>query len=674
MTNPDQIIARIDNPNLASDLDKDKLIQIGNEVVDGYDADKKSRADWEKSSDEWMKLAIQVAEKKSYPWSDASNVKFPLIAIAAMQFSARAYPSLVPQNGNIVTCKVVGYDPQGQKAQRAERIGRHMSYQLMEEMEEWEEDMDKLLLATSILGVGFKKTYFCPKKGRNVSKYIHANDLVINNWTRQIEDAERITEVLYKTKRNIKEMQLRGLYRDVDLGEPTNPINVETGSTGDVDETTPYTILEQHCFIDMDDDGYAEPYIVTVDYTSRQVLRIVACYKQDGVMLDEDGKVVEIKPVQYYTKFGAIPNPTGSFYDIGFGHLLGPINESVNTLINQLVDAGSLSNLQSGFLGKGLRVSKGESRFRPGEWKSVNVTGDDIKKHVFALPVREPSNVLFQLLGMLVTSGKELASVAEIMVGKMPGQNTPAYTTKETVEQGMKLFTAIYKRIYRSLKSEFRKLYRLNKQYLDPQVIVDVLDMEIPQSDYEGSENDIIPSADPAASSSSDKFAKVQQIFPLVQLGTINVQELTKRAVEAQEQPNAEALLQPPPQPQPDPKVQAMQMKAQIDGQKAQVDMAKSQQEMQIKEKMAQLDMQIKMFDLQIKKMEAQMEFQTKQMEQQFKIKESEMDLGVKAIGHQQQMKHDEEMFSFKRYEAEQKAKQAAEPKVREPRAPKPKK
>jgi chaperonin GroES len=232
--------------------------------------------------------------------------------------------------------------------------------------------------------------------------------------------------------------------------------------------------------------------------------------------MDDDGRVVEIKPTQYYTKFGAIPNPTGSFYDIGFGHLLGPINESVNTLINQLVDAGSLSNLQSGFLGKGLRVSKGESRFRPGEWKSVNVTGDDIKKHVFALPVREPSNVLFQLLGMLVTSGKELASVAEIMVGKMPGQNTPAYTTKETVEQGMKLFTAIYKRIYRSLKSEFRKLYRLNKQYLDPQEIVDVLDMEIPQSDYEGSENDVIPSADPSAASSSDKFAKVQQIFPLM--------------------------------------------------------------------------------------------------------------------------------------------------------------
>jgi chaperonin GroES len=290
---------------------------------------------------------------------------------------------------------------------------------------------------------------------------------------------------------------------------------------------------------------------------------------------------------------------------------------------------------------------------------------------VFPLPVREPSNVLFQLLGLLIQSGKELASVAEIMVGKMPGQNTPAYTTKETVEQGMKLFTAIYKRIYRSLKSEFRKLYQLNKRYLDPQAMVDVLDTEMQQSDYQGDDKDIIPSADPGAASSSDKFAKVQQIFPLVQLGTINVQELTKRAVEAQEQPNAEALIQQPPPPQPDPKAQALQMKAQIDGKKAEMDMAKGQQEMQIKQEMAKLDMQVKMFDLQIKKMEAQMEFQTKQMEQAFKMKETELDLGAKAIGHQQKIEQDDEIFSFKKYEAEQKAKQAAEPKVREPRPPK---
>ncbi len=667
----EQIVKRIDNPNIADDLDKEKLLEIGNNAVEGYESDKRSRDEWEKASKQWMELAIQVASKKAYPWQDASNVKFPLISIAAMQFSARAYPSLVPQNGKIVNCKVVGADPMGQKAERARKINKHMSYQILDEMEEWEEDMDKLLLVMSITGIAFKKTYFCPMKSRNVSKLVYADDLVVNNWTRNLEDAERITEVLYKSKRKIKEMQLQGLYREVELGEPTPPEDESGKSHGDTDDTTPYTLLEQHTYIDLDDDGYAEPYIVTVELKSKQVLRITACYNKSGVEVDEDGKVVRIKAIKYYTKFGAIPNPTGSFYNIGFGHLLGPINDSVNTIINQLIDAGSLSNLQAGFLGKGLRVPKGEARFRPGEWKQVNVTGDDLKKQIFPLPVREPSNVLFQLLGMLVTSGKELASVAEIMVGKMPGQNTPAYTTKETVEQGMKLFTAIYKRVYRSLKEEFRKLYLLNQQYLDPQEVADVLDMEVTGDEYSGSENDIVPAADPAAASDTDKFAKVQAIFPLVQLGTLDPLELTKRALDAQEQPDPEKLIKQPAPPQPDPKAEAMKMKAQIDMQKGQLDMAKGQQDLQIKQQMAQLDTQIKLMDLKFKEMELQMRAREKQMEQQFKMAEGSMDLQVKQVGHQQQMEHDKEMFSFKKYEAEQKAKQAAEPKVREPKPPK---
>ena len=149
------------------------------------------------------------------------------------------------------------------------------------------------------------------------------------------------------------------------------------------------------------------------------------------------------------------------FYDLGFGRLLGPLNNSANTIINQLVDAGSLSNLQSGFIGKGLRIKMGETKFVPGEWKAVNATGDDIKKQIFALPVREPSDVLFKLLDLLLKSGKELASVAEIFVGKMPGQNTPATTTMATIEQGMKVFTSVYKRVYRSLASEFKKYTNL---------------------------------------------------------------------------------------------------------------------------------------------------------------------------------------------------------------------
>ncbi len=666
MTKQEKLLEMIDKKNIAEDLTEEQLIDIGCEVVEGYEADKGSRKEWEDNTKKWMDLALQVCQKKTFPWQDASNVKFPLISIAAMQFSARAYPSLVPQTGNVVNCRSVGADPDGEKRKRSIRISKHMSYQVMEQMDEWEEDMDKLLLVMAITGVAFKKVFFDPSKGRNVSRLVYADDLVVNNWTKNLADAERITEVFYYSKRKIKEMQLQKLYLDVELGEPSAP-ETKDGTTAAFsaqnDATTPHTILEQHTFLDLDDDGYAEPYIVTVDLQTRKVLRITACYSKAGILVDEAGDLVRIVPNSYYVKYGAIPNPTGSFYNLGFGHLLGPINDSVNTIINQLIDAGSLSNLQSGFIGKGIRTKMGDLRFKPGEWKTVNATGDDLKKQIFPMPVREPSGILFQLMGMLVTSGKELASVAEIMVGKMPGQNTPAYTTKETVEQGMKLFTAIYKRVYRSLKEEFRKLYILNREYLDPQEYISVLDEAIQQSDYLGSEDDIIPAGDPSAASSTERMAKVQEVFPLVQLGTINPMELTKRALEAQEQPNVEQLIAQPQPPKPDPKAEAMQMKAQLD-------MQKGQQDMQIKQQMAQLDAQMKMLDFQLKKMTAQFEFQTKEMEQQFKIKEANLDLGVKAVAHQQTMEHDKEMFTLKAVEQQKKAEAAAEPKVREPKEP----
>ncbi len=668
MTQQEKLLEMIDKKNIAEDLTEEQLIEIGEEAVNGYDTDKGSRKEWEDNTKKWMELALQVCQKKTFPWQDASNVKFPLISIAAMQFSARAYPSLVPQTGNVVNCRSVGADPDGQKRARAIRISKHMSYQVMEQMDEWEEDMDKLLLVMAITGVAFKKVFFDPAKGRNVSRLVYADDLIVNNWTKNLQDAERITEVFYYSKRKIKEMQLQKLYLDVELGEPSAPESKD-GTTAAFsasnDTTTPHTILEQHTYLDLDNDGYAEPYIVTVDHQTRKVLRITACYSANGILVDEEGSVVRIVPNSYYVKYGAIPNPTGSFYNLGFGHLLGPINESVNTIINQLIDAGSLSNLQSGFIGKGIRTKMGETRFRPGEWKTVNATGDDLKKQIFPMPVREPSNVLFQLMGTLVTSGKELASVAEIMVGKMPGQNTPAYTTKETVEQGMKLFTAIYKRVYRSLKEEFRKLYVLNREYLDMEEYVAVLDEPIQQSDYEGSEDDIIPAGDPSAASSSERMAKVQEIFPMVQLGTINPMELTKRALEAQEQPNVEQLLAQPQPPKPDPKVEAMQMKAQLD-------MAKGQQDMQIKQQMAQLDAQMKLLDLELKKMTAQFEFQTKEMDQQFKMKEAAIKTHSKAIEGQQKIQHTEDMFTLKAYEQKKKAEQAGQPKEpREPKRPK---
>jgi len=366
-------------------------------------------------------------------------------------------------------------------------------------------------------------------------------------------------------------------------------------------KSIPYTIIEQHTFLDLDDDGYAEPYIVTFDYSSGKLLRISRRFLLDDVVLKDDEKTIaRIKPIQMYTKFGFIPNPDGSFYDIGFGVLLGPINESVNTLINQLVDSGHLHNLQSGFIGKALRVKMGDQSLRPGEWRPVNATADDLRKQIVPLPTKEPSSVLFQLMGTLITSGKELASVAEIFTGKMPGQNTPATTTMATVEQGMKVFTAVYKRIFRALSQEFEKIFDLNKLYTDPNKYITVLDMEIGPDDFDKASCDVSPGADPNAASQQEKLMKAQGLMEMLQIAgpMLNPIKVISRVMEAQEQPNWQELFsdevqqsgQVPPPP-PDPKMMAIQAKMQADQQKAAMDIQAKQAKMELEGRNAEQKM-----------------------------------------------------------------------------------
>jgi chaperonin GroES len=644
--------------NIAKVLSKEQLASIGSEAYRGYMADLLSRVEWEHKIDMAFKLALQVTEKKNFPWENASNVKYPLISTAAMQFAARAYPTLVPSDGKLVKMRVIGYDPQGEKLNRAERISKHMSYQILEEMDNWDEDMDKLLIALPIVGFMFKKTYYDSAKQKNCSYLVYPKNLVINYWAKSVEDTERKTEIIYLSKRKIKEKQLEGIFLDVDLGDPvtdnkktTSPQTQENFTIpSEGDFTTPYTILEQHSYLDLDEDGYAEPYTITFEEATQKILRIVPCFYPEDIEVNEKGDIVKIPPHEYYTKFSFVPNPDGSFYDLGFGHLLGPINESVNTLINQLVDAGSLSNLQSGFLGKGLRIKLGDAKFKPGEWKTVNVTGDDIKKQVFALPVRDPSEVLMSLVQLLIQSGKEFASISEMFVGKMPGQNTPATTTMATIEQGMKVFTAIYKRVYRALSKEFRKIYKLNKIYLDPYAESDVLDMQITQSDYiSGSENDIAPAADPQAISMQEKLNKYQSILQLLQLGTINPMEVTKRILEAQEISSIEQLIMQPQPPQPDPKVQEAQAKLQFEGQKAQIKNQEMQNKMQMQQKLNDATIKQKNLEsymkLRTQLQDHQAKMGMKQQESAVNRQSSMMDLEDKAITHamtqkQMQEKH----------------------------------
>jgi chaperonin GroES len=662
------------NSNLAEDMDEEELTKIGDECSKGFEQDLRSRSEWEDQIEEWIDLAKQTREVKSYPWPNASNVKYPLLSTAAMQFAARAYPSLVPANGQVVNCTVIGRDPGGSKLEKANNVATYMSYQVMDQMDCWEEDMDRLLLTLPIVGTLFKKTWYDKAEDKVRSELVSPKNLVVDNWAKSLYCAERVSEICEMTKRVVTEKMNLGFFKEVDLEDPTIPISPhgdEGQIDGSADWTTPYQIIEQHTFYDKDEDGYAEPYIVTFERNSKKVLRMVPRYYHKDITMKQNGKgVAKIEPIQMYTKFSFIPNPDNSFYDLGFGTLLGPLNESINTLINQLVDAGHVANLQSGFIGKALRMKMGDARMTPGEWRPVNATGDDLRKQIVPLPAKEPSNVLLELMGNLITSGKELASVAEIFTGKMPGQNTPATTTMASIEQGMKVFTAVYKRIYRSLAEEFDKIFDLNFRYLDPQTYVNVLDIEVDPSDFDRTKCDIEPSADPSASSAQEKQQKAQALLQLMQMGPgiINPVEVFSRILQADEQPDWQQLFTPQvqqsgqqPPPPPDPKIMAIQAKMQADQNKAQLDTQSQQQKMELdaRDKQQQMAMRAQEHaqEMQFKQQEGVQNAQIKQSENQIKLATAQTQANHQAAMNQQQLAQNQEAHVQKLQQAKETSK-----------------
>ena len=574
--------------NIADLLCKADLEAIGSQVVKDFDNDLMSRSAWEKRTEASLKLALQVAEAKNFPWPKASNVKFPLITIAALQYHARSYTVLI--DGDLpVKCRVIGEDKDGLRRMRAERVERHMSYQLLEEDEDWESEMDKVLITQPIVGCAFKKTYYDPIKKHNISENVLAKDLVVNYWTKSLETAPRITHVLQMSRNEIYERTARGLWLDgVQEGrQQSNSFNVLSNNLQNAqdkaqgltppepnDSSTPIEILEQHCWIDFDDDGYEEPYIVYVRKDNRKVARIVARYTEQDIERGNDETVLSIKAEQYFTKYPFVPSPDGGFYDLGFGVLLGPLNESINTIINQLVDAGTMANTAGGFLSRGIKLRGGNYSFNPMEWKHVDTTGDDLRKGIVPLPVREPSQVLFTLLNLLINYGERVGGSVDILTGQNPGQNTPAETTRTMAEQGMKIFNGIFKRTHRSLKQEFRKLYRLNQIFIDEttQYVSNAEGNEgiVLVTDYEGPVTDVMPTADPSITSDSQRVRQAMLVGERMANtpGLYNRYEGEKMILKAGKIPDIDKILPDPkgpnavPAPQ-NPKIQIEQMKMQ---------------------------------------------------------------------------------------------------------------
>lgn len=513
----------IDAANLCDRFSEKDLKTIGVAVYQGYLQDKASRYKWERRNQAGMDLALQVQKEKSFPWAGCANIAFPLITIAALQFHSRAYPTLL-SGTDIVRCRVIGDDPAGEKTARATRISTHMSWQVLEEDSSWENGQDHLLINLGIVGTNFKKGYFDPGKGHQVSELVLAQDLVVNYWTKSLQDCPRKTHVISMFRNQVYERILRKTFRDVreeawySVAPPVtaDASKARTDNRQGIvqpaapDEASPFQLLEQHVDMDLDDDGYAEPYIITVEQTSQTVLRIVTGFDEESAIeRTMQGDIIKIQRLEYFTKYTFIPSPDGGFYDVGFGVLLGPLNESVNSLINQLMDAGTMAVAAGGFLGRGAKIRGGVYTFAPLEWKRVDSSGEDLKKSIVPLEVREPSAVLFQLLSLLINYVNRIAGTTDPMVGENPGQNTTAETMRTMIQEGSKIYSAIFKRVWRSMKDEFGLRFKLNGIYM-PRRKTFGIGQQAMREDYLGNPDDIAPVADPNVTSESMQLQQVQ--------------------------------------------------------------------------------------------------------------------------------------------------------------------
>jgi len=598
----DQLNAYLEMLNIANALEEDILTEIGSRVVEDYEIDKASRSEWEDTVQDAIELAKLTAEKKYYAGEVVANVKYPTLATAAVQFSARALPNII-KGRDVVKCKVVGAsDPppappqeilNGEllpeegtpemadqvqdiymqrreyrgKHSRAARIARFMSWQFLEDIDDWRDNLDQLLVSVAVVGSAFKKTFFDGVKNKAASVYVSADDLVVNYAAKSLESAPRVTHILEFKPNDIEERVRSGVFLDKDFGEPD-------ASEDSRDEDAPHTFLEQHRWWDLDDDGYQEPYVVTVHLETRQVVRITPRYDADGIFADEKGNILKIEPVQYFTKFLFMPAFDGNFYGMGLGTLMAPLNATINTTINQLLDAGTRSTRQGGFLGKGIQLGRNDILFfKSGEWKRVNNTGDDLRKGIVPLPAAEPSKTLFELLSLMIDASKEVSSVSDVLTGEQQGANQSPTTTLSLIEQGLKVFSSIYDRIHRSLKSEFKKVWRLNRLYLDSESYMVVLDdSEAVIDDFYDKDMDVVPVSNETELSHTQKMVKADALMQMMGSG-LNDREIQRRYLEALDVPDIEKLLPPENvEEEPPPEVQVEMAKIEIEQQKLEVE------------------------------------------------------------------------------------------------------
>ncbi len=512
--------------NLADLLPDEVLEPIGNEMTQNYMDYKGSRKEWEQSYIQGLDLLGFKYENRTEPFQGASGATHPVLAEAVTQFQAQAYKELLPSDGPVRT-QVIGVKNPGTE-QQANRVKDFMNYLIMDQMKEYESEFDSMLFHLPLAGSTFKKVYYDVPMGRAVSKFVPADELIVPYTATSLDDAEAVIHRIKISENELRKQQVSGFYRDVELGPPGTDTNNElakkereldgTKKTGKNEPV--YTILE--CHVNLDLEGFEEvgpegeptgiklPYIVTVEEGNRKVLSIRRNYAPDDLKKNK---------IQYFVHFKFLPGL--GFYGFGLIHMIGGLSRTATAALRQLLDAGTLSNLPAGFKQRGVRVRDEAAPIQPGEFKDVDAPGGNLRDAFFPLPYKEPSQTLLNLLGIVVQAGQRFAAIADMQVGD-GNQGAAVGTTIALLERGSRVMSAIHKRCYAAMKSEFRLLSKIVSQYLPPEYPYDVVGgaRNVKQADFDD-RVDVIPVADPNIFSMSQRITLAQT---QLQIATSNPQ------------------------------------------------------------------------------------------------------------------------------------------------------
>tara|TARA_R100000231_G_scaffold15705_2_gene16753 strand:- start:2074 stop:4476 length:2403 start_codon:yes stop_codon:yes gene_type:complete len=551
------------NANLAEALDDTILGELSSELREQYESDQDSRSEWEEGYTKGLDLLGVQYEERTQPFQGASGVTHPIIAESVTQFQAQAYKELLPAGGPVRTNVLGTADPE--KEAQAVRVKDFMNYMLMEVMEEFDPDTDQMLFYLPLSGSTFKKVYFDEAKQRPVSKFIPAEDLVVSYAASDLATASRITHVLRMDENEIRKLQVAGFYRDIDISADyeadSDPVKSKVNELDGVEKSATedlYTVLEMH--VNLDIEGFEDvnkmgeptgiklPYIVTLDQGSGEVLAIRRNYEENDALKQK---------VSYFVHYKFLPGL--GFYGFGLIHMIGGLGKAATSILRQLIDAGTLANLPSGFKARGIRVRNDDEPIAPGEFRDIDAPGGDIRNSIIPLPYKEPSGTLAQLLGVLIESGRRFVSIADQQTGSPSSQQQPVGTTVALLERGMKVMSAIHKRLHYAQKTEFRILARLIRDNMPPSYpYATGVDAGIKQSDFDD-RVDVLPVSDPNIFSMAQRITLAQTQLQLAQSNPQlhNLQAAYKRMYQALEVQNIDEILPPAPEPQPtDPSIE----------------------------------------------------------------------------------------------------------------------